>query len=256
MKGKKTKNHFLSHMGKPLEFFSSVFGLIINNCFLLYGIYILANIGGQEDLLERSRYLSVTAVVLISWGLLNVFSGGLVELGGLIESGEFESCLASPRSPLLIAAISKNNVVAIGEIFQGFFTICYLAWIGEYALIINILTSSICLCLSLGSVLIFGGTLSFFSSKGSQLSHVIIQTLILFSLFPISKALRGKERLFLYLTPAVLTVTLPGYVLSTGNVWILLLLFVSSLFSFLLSVIVFQRCLKFYTAKNYLFLKE
>lgn len=251
-----TKNHFLAHMRKPLEFFSSAFGLIFNNCFLLYGIYLLAYLGGQEDLLERSRYLATTATVLISWGLLNVFAGGLVELGSLIESGEFESCLATPQPPLLIAAISKNNMIAIGEVFQGLITVGYLAWTGGYILVINVLVSSLCLCLSLGAVLILGGMLSFFSSKGSQVSHVVVQALILFSLFPVSKVLRGRERLILYLTPAALTVALPSHIIYTGNTGLLIGLFLGSFAAFILAVKVFQKGLQFYKTKNYLFLKE
>lgn len=250
------KNQWSAHMKKPLEFFSSLLAIILNNSFYLYGIYLLAILSiGDSDAATR-EYLVSTGMVLTSWGLLNVLGGGLYQLGALIETGELEAYLAKPRSSLFLVAISKTNLVSIGEVLQGIVTIGLVVVLYGYALGTRTLINSIILTFGFAGVIIIVGAISFFSLRGSQLSYVILQVILSLSLFPVSRALRGREKLILYLTPLLMTATLPRLASLEGGILLFVSFIMATIGIFLIGVFFFNFGLKRYKAKNYILLNE
>ena len=250
------KNQWSANMRKPLEFFSSLLTLILNNSFYLYGIYLLAILSIGDDPSATQEYLVSTGVVLTSWGLLNVFGGGLYQLGTLIETGELETYLSKPRSPLFLVAISKSNLVSFGEIIQGIATIILAAFLYGPALGLRTLASSIILTFAFAGVVILIGSLSFFSSRGSQISYVILQVVLSLSLFPVGRALHGREKWILYFTPLLMTATLPRLTALHGGISLFVTFITATLGLCIIALLLFNFGLKLYKSKNYIFLNE
>jgi ABC-2 type transport system permease protein len=250
------KNQLSAQMKKPIEFFSSLLAIILNNSFYLYGIYLLAILSIGEDPEATKVYLISTGMVLTSWGLLNVFGGGLYDLGKLIETGELETFLAKPRSSLFLVSISKSNLVSLGEIFQGVATLALAMILYGLPLGMRALTSSLILTFAFAGVVILIGSLSFFSSRGSQLSYVLLNVILTLSLFPIARALRGREKWILYFTPLLMTATLPRLFTFTGSRILFLTSFLATSALFIISLLFFKYGLKRYKSKNYIFLNE
>lgn len=250
------KNQWSAQMKKPIEFFSSLLAIILNNSFYVYGIYLLAvlSVGGTS--FASQEYLISTGMVMTSWGLLNVFFGGLFQLGTLIETGGLETFLAKPRHSLFLIAISKSNIVSIGEIAQGIATIVFAMFLYGFPLGLRALFSSAILTFAFAAIVILIGSFSFFSSKGSQLSSVILNVILTLSLFPVGSVLKGREKWILYLTPLLMTATLPRMATLTGALPLFLASFVATGFLFLISLKFFKFGLKKYQAKNYIFLNE
>lgn len=250
------KNQLSAQMKKPIEFFSSLLAIILNNSFYLYGIYLLAILSIDEDPEATKVYLISTGMVLTSWGLLNVFGGGLYDLGKLIETGELETFLAKPRSSLFLVSISKSNLVSLGEIFQGVATLGLAMFFYGLPLGMRALVSSLILTFAFAGLVILIGSLSFFSSRGSQLSYVLLNVILTLSLFPVARALKGREKWILYLTPLLMTATLPRLSTLTGKPTLFLASVVTTLALSVISVLLFIYGLKRYKSKNYIFLNE
>ncbi len=250
------KNQWSAQMKKPFEFLMGLLALILNNSFYLYGIYLLAILSGGDNSLAAKEYLVSTGMVLTSWGLLNVFGGGLYQLGSLIETGELEAYLAKPQPILLLVAISKSNLMSFGEILQGGVTILISLILYGSFLGIKILAISIIMVFAFTSVIIIIGTISFFSSQGSQISYVILQALLSLSLFPVSRALKGKEKWILYITPLLITATLPRFVVLEGGLFPFFAFIVATMVFLFLGIWFFKFGLKFYKSKNYIFINE
>ncbi len=250
------KNQCSAQLKKPIEFMSATIALILNNSFYLYGIYLLAilSVGAKSE--ATQEYLISTGIVLTSWGILNIFGGGLYQLGSLVETGEIETFLARPRHPLFLIAISKSNLISIGEFFQGVFTIALAALLYGLPFALRALASSLLLTLAFAGVVIIIGTLSFFSTRGSQLSYVILNIILTLSLFPIGRALQGKERWILYFTPILMTATLPRLATITGNPIYCAVSVIATFALFFFSLFLFHFGLKRYKSKNYIFLNE
>jgi ABC-2 type transport system permease protein len=250
------KNQCSAHLAKPLEFFSSVIAVILNNSFYLYGIYLLAILSVGDDPIAIKEYLVSTGMVLTSWGLLNVFGGGLYELGSLIEKGELDTYLAKPRPPLFLIAISKSNLVSFGEIIQGVATILLIGWLYGPVFSISAFVCSLILTFSFAAVVILIGSFSFFSTRGSQLSYVLLQVILSLSLFPVGRALQGREKWILYVTPLLMTATLPRLTAMQGTPYLFFSFFIATFLLYAFSLFFFQQGLKRYQSKNYIFLNE
>jgi ABC-type uncharacterized transport system permease subunit len=242
------KNQLSAQMKKPFEFLTGLLSLILNNSFYLYGIYLLALLSADDNPLAAKEYLVSTGMVLTSWGFLNVFGGGLYQLGSLIETGELEAYLAKPQPTLLLVAISKSNLMSVGEILQGMITIIISSILYDSFLGIKMLVISAILVFAFASVIISIGTISFFSSRGSQISYVILQVLLSLSLFPVSRALKGREKWILYFTPLLITATLPRLIVLQGGL--------ATFLTFIVATMLFKFGLKFYRSKNYIFINN
>lgn len=250
------KNQWSASMRKPLEFFSSLLTMILNNSFYLYGIYLLAILSVRDDPAATKEYLISTGMVLTSWGLLNILGGGLFELGRFVETGELESYLAKPRSSLFLVAISKLQLVYFADLIQGIATITLTAFLFDPLLALRMLASSIILTFAFGAVMILIGSFSFFSSRGSQLSLVLLNLILSLSLFPVGRALRGREKWILYFTPLLMTATLPRLTALYGGGLLFAGFIVATLGLCVLAMIVFNFGLKLYKSKNYIFINE
>lgn len=250
------KNQWSAQMKKPFEFLTGLLVLIINNSFYLYGIYLLAILSVDDNPLAAKEYLISTGMVLTSWGVLNVLGGGLYQLGSLIETGELEAYLAKPRSTLLLVAISKSNLMSFGEILQGVVTIVISSILYGPFLGIKMLVISAIMVFAFASVIIIIGTISFFSSRGSQISYVILQVLLSLSLFPVNRALKGREKWILYSTPLLITATLPRLLALQGGLSLFFVFIAATMLFLFMGVYFFKLGLKFYKSKNYIFLNE
>mgnify|MGYP002143423943 CR=1 FL=1 len=250
------KNQLSAQMRKPLEFLVGLLMLILNNSFYLYGIYLLAILSVDDNPLAAKEYLISTGMVLTSWGLLNVFGGGLYELGRMIETGELEAYLSKPRSPLFLAALSKSNFLSLAEVVQGVITIIVCSIFYGPLTGITMLASSCVLVFAFASVIIVVGALSFFSSRGSQLSYVVMQVVLSLSLFPVGRALKGREKWILCFSPLLITATLPRASVIQGGFEHLLVFIAATTGCFLMSVAFFNFGLKFYKSKNMVSLNE
>jgi ABC-2 type transport system permease protein len=248
------RNQWLAQIKKPLEFLLSIFVLVLNNSSYLYGIYLLASISSDQNALANKEYLISTGMVLTSWGLLNVFGGGLFQLGSYIESGELECYLAKPRSPLLLVSLSKSHLMSFGEIIQGALTIIYSSIIYGPILGLRMLFISLIMVFVFASVVIIIGTFSFFSTRGSQISYVISQVFLSLSLFPVDRALSGREKWLLYFTPIILTATLPRLIVSDNEFYLMKEFIILVLALMLLSILFFRIGLRKFKTKNYIFI--
>jgi ABC-type uncharacterized transport system permease subunit len=250
------KNQWSAQMKKPLEFFIGLLALILNNSFYLYGIYLLAILSNTDNPLAAKEYLISTGIVLTGWGLLNMFSGGLYELGNYIETGELETYLAKPKTPLLLVAISKSNLSSLGEVFQGLATIILSSILYDSSVFFKMLFCSIVLVFAFAALVIMIGSISFFSSRGSQISYVILQVVLSLSLFPVGRALKGREKWILYFSPLLITATLPRLIILEGGVVIPLLMIGATIIFFTSAAVFFNFGLKFYKSKNYIFINN
>jgi len=250
------KNQWSAQMKKPFEFLTGLLVLIFNNSFYLYGIYLLAVLSADDNPLAAKEYLVSTGMVLTSWGLLNILGGGLYQLGGFIETGELEAYLSKPRSILLLVAISKSNLMSFGEVLQGVITIAISSILYGPFLGIRMLAVSAIMVFAFAGVIIIIGTISFFSSRGSQISYVILQVLLSLSLFPVSRALKGREKWILYFTPLLITATLPRLIVLQGGLFTFIA-FIGVTMTFLfMGICFFKFGLKFYKSKNYIFIND
>lgn len=244
------KSNIFSSFTKPGELFLSIAGTLINNSLYVYGFYLIAQMSLFKNHDVANMFFVVTGLFTTAWGVVNLVSGGLMQIGQLIETGELDRFLVFPRNPLLLIAISKTEIVALADILQGLIVLVYLGVNLGSIFVLKMALAIIVSIVSLIGLVIIGGSLSFLTERGGIISSVFVQTIVSTSLFPISNTLRGKEKFIIYLSPLLFTSFLPTQIMYMNSWhWLIYGLLGSNIF-LILSVILFNFLIKNYRSGN------
>lgn len=248
---KAMKHNWSAQASNPVNLWSGLLTMIVNNILFLYGMWLMMFAGKEQNKAIFPFYLTLTVLAYIGWGTLNFFLGGLKELGYIIDDGKLEPMLGTPRHPLFLAAISQSSVTALGDFLQGIFTLAFLYWyIGiEWGLRAT-LTSGVVI-VAFAAIFIASGTLAFFMSRGASLATFLIESTLSFTMYPVTKILEGNSRMLLYIIPAALTATLPMAWIENATWSDFIILNVAAFGCFALSVLFFNYGVKNYRASNY-----
>lgn len=248
---KAMKHNWSAQASNPVNLWSGLLTMIVNNILFLYGMWLMMFAGKAQNQLIFPYYLTLTSLAYIGWGTLNFFVGGLRELGDIIDDGSLEPMLGTPRHPLFLVAISRSSVTALGDFLQGIFTLAFLYWYTDYTWALRATLSSVIVVIAFSSIFIAAGTLAFFMNRGASLSVFIIESTLSFTMYPVTKILEGNSRMLLYLIPAVLTATLPMAWIEKADWPAFLMMIAATSLCFLLSVFFFNFGVKNYRASNY-----
>jgi len=225
--------------------------MIVNNILFLYGMWLMLFDGKPQNKVLFPYYLTLTMLAYVGWGAVNFFLGGLRVLGETIDNGRLEPMLGTPRSPLLLAAISESSATALGDLIQGGVTLVLLFTLSDVGWVLRAALCSVLVIAAFASIFIAAGSLTFFMNRGAALSTFLIESTLSFTMYPMTKIIEGPSRFFLYLIPAALTATLPmSWIEEAGWPQFLSALFAILLF-FCFGVWLFHRGLRNYRAANY-----
>ncbi len=138
-----------------------------------------------------------------SWGGINFFFGGWMDLGELIVSGQFESKLSTPRHPLVLVATHGLNPSALGDLLIGLLGIIALMIWGPPGMGLRTCMACGFTGVTLFSLYVFSGSLAFFIPRGDRVALLIREMVLSLSVYPMGKIFpSGLGRILLLLTPA------------------------------------------------------
>lgn len=245
------RNNWSAQASNKVNLWAALVTMIANNLLFLYGMWLMLFDGKAQNKSLFPYYLTMTVLAYVGWGTLNFFVGGLRILGEMIDNGKLEPMLGTPRSPLLLVAISDSNATALGDLIQGVITLVILFWLQDYDWVLRALFCSGIAIVGFAAIFIFAGTLAFFMSRGASLSFFIIESTLSFTMYPMTKILEGSSRWLLYLIPAALTATLPmAWVEEAGWAHFVIMMACTSL-CFVLSILFFYQGLRRYRAASF-----
>ncbi|MFS4457792.1 ABC-2 family transporter protein [Bdellovibrio sp. HCB2-146] len=245
------KHNWSAQASNKVNLWAAMITMIVNNVFFLYGMWLMLFDGKAQNKPLFPYYLTMTALAYVAWGSLNFFLGGLREMGEMIDSGKLEPMMGTPRSPLLLVAISQSSATALGDLLQGVVTLIALFWLCDIEWVLRAIFASVVVVIGFAAIFIAAGTLAFFVNRGAQLSFFIIESTLSFTMYPVTKILDGPSRMLLYVIPAAITATLPmTWIEETGWIHFAEMMICTSLV-FLLSIVFFNTGLKRYRAASF-----
>jgi ABC-type uncharacterized transport system permease subunit len=246
------KYNWSAQASNKVNLWSALVTMIVNNILFLYGMWLMIFDGKEQNKAIFPYYLTLTVLAYIGWGALNFFVGGLREMGEMIDNGRLEPMLGTPRSPLLLVAISHSSATALGDLIQGLVTLALLFWIADAGWALRAVACSVVVLFGFATVFISAGTLAFFMTRGSSLSFFIIESTLSFTMYPVGKILEGTSRWFLYLVPAAITAILPmDWIENAGWPHFTTMILITGL-AFLASIAFFNQGLKRYRTASYI----
>jgi ABC-2 type transport system permease protein len=250
------KNNFHANLANPTELLSGIFAMVANNIIYFGGVALVLFGGGRAADLENLKYyLAMQTVLFVSFGGVCFFAGGFRRLPSIIESGEFDVYLAQPRSPLLLAGLSRSLVSSAGDVVQGvvmWFVLGYLY--GPFFMFQTIYATilSIIGCLAF---FILCGSAALFIQRGSSVADLLFNAVMIPAGWPIGPKLLSWERIILNLTPLGIFILLPMDVIESHSPLAWSVATVSVVVGFVVSIAIFNSGKKRYQGNSFFQLK-
>lgn len=247
--------HWDAHRSNPVNLFAGVFGMMINNTIVLFGLWAMLFSGKPESDKMTLYFLTLNTVITLAWGSTCFFLGGFYNLAESIEDGSLEPMLSTPRPPLLLVGISQSVLPALGDLVQGLVSLGVVGYLGglnrAFHCSLMVLISS----LACVAVFILTGSIPFFVTRGSQLGNLLREICLSLSFYPTGKIFEDRLRWVLWLTPAAATALLPMWAIDDWGLVPFLASAAAAIFLFILAIGFFQAGLTRFQSASYVTLR-
>ena len=198
-----------AHRANAANLAAGAIGMVINNVIFLGGVWAMFFAGKARNQELIPYFVALQVVVMTSWGFLAFFLGGLRSLPEYVTDGSLEPMLATPRSPLLLAAISRSSAPALGDLLMGLAGIGAIAWKWGGLMAVGSLAAAAVSAVGFAALFIAAGAICFFIPRGSQVANLLIEVTLSMSVYPSGKIFSAGGRIALLLTPVAVTTLLP-----------------------------------------------
>lgn len=233
-----------AHRANPANLIAGAFGMLINNVLFLSGMWGMLFAGKVANASLLPYYIALNAIIMFSYGFVHFFFGGLRAIGDYVTDGTLEPMMATPRDPILLAAISKSSTFALGDLIMGLMGMAAIALQlhPDFSVLLSLrtLAAGLISAIAFAALAIAAGSISFFIPRGTQIGNLLYEITISLSSYPTGKMFSGTGRIFLLLTPAAATAILPIEAVEKADLLSFMITTLVSLLFFVLSVAFFR----------------
>ncbi len=244
--------NFDAQKSNPANLFAGTVGMIINNAIVLWGLWAMLFDGKPDGNSMTIYFLSLNTIIVISWGFVLFFLGGLRNLGQYVEEGTLEPMLGTPRHPLFLVAISESSTPALGDILQGFLNLGVIFYLVSFEQALRCLMFVSVSAIGFMGLFIMAGTIPFFLKRGNSFAQLFIECNLSLSFYPSGKIFNDYGKVLLYLTPAAFTGILPMNAIESVSISFSLIAIAGALGFFFFTIYFFSCGLKKYQSTSYI----
>ncbi len=256
------KNYISINLQSTMEYKKSFllqfFGMLLNNgSFIFFWIILFETF--QETFETRNIQLqdvmTLWAICTSAFGFTHIFLAGSRKLSQIIYTGQLDTYLLFPKSPLFTITVSKSVTSAWGDLIYGF--ILYFLFIPKT------ITSFLLFCyftitsgIFLSCFFIIINSLSFFIGNSEQIQGMLSNGLISFSTYP-QNIFSPTVKFFLFsVIPVAYFAYLPVEVLLNFSFLQFIYINISVIISIIISKILFNLGCKKYESGNLFYINE
>lgn len=241
--------HFQTHWSSRAHFWSGVLGMLVNNALTLLGIWAMLFAGKPDLDPARDVFLITNFLLMIGWGVVHVFLGGVTNLDQQINEGGLDLALVTPRAPFLLLSYSKSHLPAWGDVILGLIGIViYSFYYGPFFFAHSILATAVS-TLSLYAFFLFIGCLAFWFRRTESANSVLLNICLAFNTYPVIDTASGL-RWILFLSPILLAGVIPARAITNPSLELLGLEIVGGIILFILVRAFFYLGLKRYQSNS------
>jgi ABC-2 type transport system permease protein len=236
-------------ISKRAAFLVECFLMIANNLIFMSIWWIFFRQFNDIAGWHLNEMVLLMAIGIGSYGLMQIFFGGIRDLTKIILSGDLDSYMTQPKSILLHIAGSKSFAKGWGHLFTAIILIA-MSEIRTPAHFLLFILSLISGCLVFTSFNIIAHSMAFWLGSLESLTKKYCDALFLFALYPTNIYSGFLQLMMFTLIPAGVITYLPVELIKEFT-WInFFLLILSSLLFSLLALIIFHAGLKRYESGN------
>ena len=236
------------------SFWMNVFGMMINNVsFVLIWVFLIQTVGSIGGW-SQADIFGLQGFVALVFGIVFSVGSGLREMPRLISGGRFDQFLISPKNLLIRIATSSFDASAVGDALFG--VVCLVIYLTMISATISQIVMTLLLIIialiTFTGVTILIQSINFFFTDPEAVARSVFELFFTPSLFH-GGAFQGTTRfVFTFLVPSLLIGTLPVEAITQTSFPKMMLLFVLSIFWFMISLFVFNRAVRRYESANFM----
>lgn len=248
--------HWDAQKSNPANLIAATLGMVLNNVIILWGLWVMLFDGKPNSSQLTLYFLSLNTIVVLAWGMICFFFGGVRSLSEYIEDGTLEPMLATPRNPLVLVGISQSITPALGDILQGLCNLAALFYLAPFALASRCALFALVSGIAFLGLFILTGSVPFFIRRGSALAQLLLECNLSLSFYPTGQVFSGRTRVLLFLTPAAVTGVLPIEAIESGSLLSGVVAWVAASLFLWVAVQVFRIGLKRYQSASYVTIRN
>lgn len=238
------RSHISQQWSSQANFWSGVLGMFVNNAMTLLGIWAMLFAGKGALDQARDAFFLMNFVIMLSWGAVHVFLGGITNLDRQINEGSLDLALTTPRNPFLMLSLTSSSLPAWADVLLGALGIFGLSFKFGILFFLNGLLISCFSMLAMYSFYLVVGCLAFWFRRTEAAYSVLVNMFLAFNTYPIFSD--GRFRWAIFVAPALLGGVIPSHYLLQPTWPALAVEVFGSLAFFLFARLLFATGLKRY----------
>ena len=243
-----TKYALQREMLNKFTFISNILFMILNNaCFIVQWI-ILYSLKEEVGGYSLKQILLLWGIAASTYGFSHFFFKEAFNLTETINTGKLDAYLIQPKNVLISCITSGVEVSALGDILYGI--IMLILYGLSFKNVLLFLLFSILGGLTVTSIAVISGSLSFWFGKIEIVSNTINSLMVSFATYP-EGIFKGIIKILFYtIIPIGYVNFMPIEVITEYNLVKFTIIVISTLFFISFSFIIFYRGLKKYNSSN------
>ena len=242
------KYSLMREMLNKTTFISNIVFMILNNASMIIQWIILfslkENVGGYEF----KEVLLLWGIAASTYGFAHFFLAGAFDLSTMITNGKLDSYLVQPKNVLISICTSNIKVSAIGDLIYGYIMLFVVGFSIKNFILFTLFIITGGLILASFSVIL--SSLSFWITKSDLISDTGNSLVVNFSSYP-DGIFKGLVKILLYtIIPLGISTYIPVKLLTDFNIYLFLIVILSTILIIALAFIIFNRGLKRYSSSN------
>lgn len=236
------------------SFLINVFGMMLNNsAFLVVWMFfgtVAGGIGGWKPI----DMLGMLGFGTLGYGICFSFFRGISNLPEMVNEGNFDKFLLSPKNVLLRVSVSSFSPSAVGDLFFGILSLVVWFYFTTFSFTAFIFTIifAVCCALIFFFFSVFVNSAAFYFIDSRTIVQGFFEFLMTPSIF-YGGAIQGLMRfVFIFIIPALLLGTLPVEAIKQLSYLKLFLVIVLTVFWGFFSVWIFNKAIKKYESTNFI----
>lgn len=198
-----------AHRANPANLMAGALGMLVNNVIFFAGFWAMLFAGKPQNAELLPYFVALACMVMTSWGFVTFFFGGLRWIGDYVVEGTLEPMLATPRDVIYLAAISRSQAIALGDLSMGVLGILAIALkLGVKLALLTVAGAAIS-AIGFAALFVLTGAVALFVPRGNHIGQLLVEMTISMSTYPTGKMFSGAGRIVLLLTPAAVAAVLP-----------------------------------------------
>ena len=242
------KYSLMREMLNKVTFISNIVFMLLNNAsFIIQWIILYSlkdNVGGYS----LNQVLLLWGIAASTYGFAHFFLAGAFDLSTMITNGKLDSYLVQPKNVLISICTSNVKVSAIGDLIYGYIMLFIFDFSIKNLLLLTLFIITGGLIITAFSVIL--SSLSFWFTKSDLIADTGNSLVVNFATYP-DGIFKGFVKILLYtIIPLGISTYIPVKLLTDFNIYLFLIVILSTILIIALAFIIFNRGLKRYSSSN------